>query len=264
MHPTPDDLKDIQSRLPKEDLRISELGLVRAFTHTLKLLEPGMVFPDGERAARTDWIVRTSLVVTVVERWLVNIGPTSSAGEKNISLQLPREHIDVLVSYAARFWATPSTGPIRGLPKVKDAELQRIATRDLASLRVAQQTEQAKMVLVLAGSVIEAALLDLLLQDEPGALVARDAVHAAKMKAGQKWQKPGSDVRAWTFNQMIDVCGPDGMRRLGESTLRAAHAARDYRNYVHPNVEKEQSPLRLAEANVAAALVDLVLADMGY
>lgn len=64
---------------------------------------------------------------------------------------------------------------------------------------------------------------------------------------------------------MIEVCGPaPGLALLSERTVSAAHAVRDARNFVHPRLEAATmttEPLRGADAQLALALVESILAD---
>lgn len=120
-----------------------------------------------------------------------------------------------------------------------NADLRRIAERDLASLTVALAAEETKSALVLAGSVIEAILTDLLEARSPAWI------------DGKK-----------SFFQIIEMCGPKGLRVLDERTVKVADTVRDTRNFVHPGRERETLQGRdfaRSEGIVAQALVEQVI-----
>ncbi len=127
------------------------------------------------------------------------------------------------------------------------------------------KSEEVKNAVVDSGSVIEAILFDLIEKDP-----AITATSAAKVKAKlvatnpRCWTKfdPTNDDR-WTLEQVIEVCGPNGLGVLGQRTADTAHVARDYRNFVHPRKEREEilanAPLTKADAIQAGALMEMVI-----
>ena len=118
------------------------------------------------------------------------------------------------------------------------------------------------MCLVLAGSVVEAMLVDLLEQDSAMYEAARAGLNASLPQGKKKVTGPPADL---DFFQLIEVAGPGGLKRLADRTCKAAHLLRDTRNFVHPTREREETKgqlLRSQEEALAAALVEMVLADL--
>lgn len=174
--------------------------------------------------------------------------------------------LERLAALAKKSWRGPVTRTKRELPFVADANVRRIAERDLASLGLARQQEQLKVAVVLAGCVVEAVLLDYLQQQGPADLEAA-AIKAAS--AHQKlnprvWGKQlnASKLQEWKLIQMIGVCGPHGFGVLTERTEQVANVLRDWRNFVHPAVESGEPPLQMRDAIMAEALTESVLEEL--
>jgi hypothetical protein len=156
------------------------------------------------------------------------------------------------------------------MPFISDQALRRIAERDYGSLVSMLKQREWKAALILAGCVIEAALADALAQASPTSREDAAKRTAAKaVAAGRGWgtRFEPANTELWKFHQMIEICGPapDGLDLLGTRTVEAAHAVRDFRNYVHPRLEAstlDKEPLRESDASIADALVKLVLDDL--
>jgi hypothetical protein len=172
---------------------------------------------------------------------------------------------DDLRRLAKKAWRGPSKAAIRALPFIRDNEYRQIAERDLASFASMEKLEETKLALALGGSVVESILLDLLEKDTPKTVAAATAVQSKMLpKKSRTWSgfKPG-DSEWWTLEQVIAVCGPDGLGVLAERTMKMADLVRDYRNYIHPRKERSQildnASLIRADAITVRALMESVI-----
>lgn len=136
------------------------------------------------------------------------------------------------------------TAPTSALPRidfvfVKDAKLRAIAERDYAELRVAAYYQSHKSKALLAGSVIEAVVLDLLLQRSiPFAELDRLTAYGLYERAKKEKLLPGRQSSA-------------------------ADASRDTRNFVHPAVEYREGSLTREQADLAISLMKAILSELG-
>jgi len=140
---------------------------------------------------------------------------------------------------------TVMTGAGASLPNLsftfmKDGRLRAMAERDYEELRVAAFYRSAKSKALLAGSVIEAVVLDLLIAkgvafDELKGLAAHALYERAKHE-----------------------------ELLAGRQLSAAHATRDTRNFVHPAVEYREGDLTAEQADLALSLMRAILAELGF
>lgn len=274
MEAHPDDLAVLLSRFPAAGSpRLADAGRVVAFLRICRALEAGLVWPPDKGATRATWIEDLSTLEFRLHPWASHmVGMQQEGVEAHFGmpsagdlvdedmerlLGIPRGVAERLAETASRCWRGSGKDGMRKLEFVRDAELRRLAERDLHSLGVAQRTGEVKMCLVLAGSVLEAMLVDLLEQD---AVAYREARDRAKTASGRRLSGPAKDL---DLIGQIEVAAALG--RLRESTRRAAHALRYSRNFVHPTVEREElkgEPLRTQDAALAGALAEMVLADL--
>ena len=135
------------------------------------------------------------------------------------------------------------------LPFVKDKDLRENIARDIDSMERHLRENEWKSTMVLAGSVLEALLLDVLLQDEPAAKLS-----AAKLGLGSK----NKDLERWALDDLIKVA--EDLGKIGAAEREAADQARGYRNLIHPG-----RATRLGEvctrgtARMAAGAVDRLI-----
>jgi hypothetical protein len=127
--------------------------------------------------------------------------------------------------------------PARDFAFVRNNVLRAIAIRDYGELRtVAGGTVKAAA--ILAGSVIEAILVDAL---------------------EQQGFTP-KQVDAMKFVELIDEA--TAAKIIGARTQKAAHAVRDTRNFIHPEVERREGRLRKVDTDAAIWLMAMVLEDL--
>ncbi|HEX5746504.1 MAG TPA: hypothetical protein VFZ09_09685 [Archangium sp.] len=172
------------------------------------------------------------------------------------------------MSYAQTLEAVPLQvpSPRHKLPFLRDDRLRNIAERDLSSLLRFKNEEEVKVVLIMAGSVIEAVLLDCFQRFVNTQLEAvAKQVQARRVTDGRFSRFSPERRESWSFFHSIAVAGPDGLHILRGRTERVADTLRNFRNLVHPArelLESDDSPLRTTDADAAVALVGMVLDDV--
>jgi len=256
MHAHPADLRQILAirQSPASPLDKSEFGTLHAFVRVCELLEPQLVWPKGD--ARVRWLTGLSHAKFYLTAWSA-VGFQQSGSFPQLEFAVVNE----LAGLAERYWRAPVAGPIRQFPFLQNAELRSIVERDFASLSAARKADEVKVALVLAGSVIEATLLDVIERDLKASEIAAQQVMQAK-----GWKKLDPKAASdWKLFQQIALCGPDGLSVLSIKTEKIAQEVRDWRNLVHPGRERDESrqaPLRPSDAAVAEALVEKVLDEV--
>ncbi len=129
---------------------------------------------------------------------------------------------------------------------------------DLTSANEAFLHDEWKPSTVMAGSVLEAILLNALLtchQNNPGAI---PGVVKALLNAKRFRKDPGPDLESWHLPPMIEVAAELGL--IPGNALDLCRVAKDFRNLIHPGCT-----LRLGQkctrgtARAALAAVDLVI-----
>ena len=257
MHATPHDLDLLADRTRfAGDVPEARGAAVRAIVDVLSTLEPDLILPDPE--TRAEWLAAKHEV-----RWRAEAGPAAD-GQLHLGTAL-----QTLRVIAKRYWRGPSAGFIRPLPFVRDVDLRRIAERDWGALGAALRADQTKSCLVLAGSVIEAVMLDALEGNRERIAAALEAARAADGKrrrerglpAQGRW-RPATELDFWPMWQMVRVAGPDGLGILSGEAVTLASTVRDLRHVVHPASERRAyagSDPAPAEAAAAHALAGMVI-----
>ena len=130
---------------------------------------------------------------------------------------------------------------------VKDAAIKKIVERDYGELcRVGSQGLKSRF--ILSGGIIEGLLLDALLTNSK---VAQTAV-------GQRERRP---LEQWGLSALLDAAVEIGL--ISTSALAFGHSVREYRNLVHPGLER-RSTLSLApeEVEIAEKVLEIVIRDL--
>ena len=132
---------------------------------------------------------------------------------------------------------------------VHDPELRQILERDYAEIQRAFIAQCWKAVIILAGSAIEALLVDLL---SANSNLALSAASAPKGKA---------HITQWDFAHLIDVAVEIKLVSAGVDKL--SHSVRGYRNLVHPGNEiRHKLKFGGEEARIAVELLHIVHRDL--
>lgn len=143
-----------------------------------------------------------------------------------------RYRANVLVSYLNRAIArleveidSPTASPVtqaKTFPFVRDVRIRDIIERDYSELQRAFIAECWKSVILLAGSSIEALLVDLLEQNQPSAVAAKAA------------PRP-TDITRWDLSDLIKVAIE--LKLISTGVEKLSHSIREYRNLIHPGNE---------------------------
>ncbi|MCR9263039.1 MAG: hypothetical protein NXH86_02720 [Flavobacteriaceae bacterium] len=122
---------------------------------------------------------------------------------------------------------------------IQDQIFKRILIRDYIEMNNCLEAKAFKAVLVLSGSIIEALLLEFLLNNPPSG--------TTKNKIGKL-----------KFIELIDLSESVGL--ISKTTKDLSSVIREYRNYVHPNKElRSKSEINEDKAIIACRLVNMVI-----
>jgi hypothetical protein len=136
------------------------------------------------------------------------------------------------------------TGPTLSFAFIWERNIKDIIERDYPELLTAFNSGCKKSSLVLAGSIIEAMLLDYVLRNQSAAL--------SSSKAPKE-----RDPLKWNLENLIDVCVE--LRPELQPVQSMSHTVRKYRNLVHPAVEiRNTMKVELEEAKVAISVLHIV------
>jgi hypothetical protein len=159
-----------------------------------------------------------------------------------------------------KLYAQPpaSTGTATEQPEfsfIADPDLRSIMDRDYQEIQACLDAKAYKAAIVMCGSVMEALLLDALLQNE---VSARQSTKAAKNKAGNTIK----DLGRWPLSRMIDVAVELQILPTPYYGFMS-DAVREHRNLIHPAVEtrKQITPERTV-ANLARAALDVIIKNL--
>ncbi len=138
--------------------------------------------------------------------------------------------------------------PTKDFTFVNNKELRGIIERDFGWLYKSLAVEAWKPVIILAGGLIEALLLDKLSTDE------------TKARSSSKAPKE-NDLKKWDLDNLIDVAVDLSYINIGVEKL--SDAVRHYRNLVHPGNEL-RSGLKIEpeEAKIAIEVLNMIIRDL--
>ncbi len=132
---------------------------------------------------------------------------------------------------------------------VRDTGLRRLLDRDYPEIQRAFVAECWKAVIILAGSAIEACLLDLALQNSAAAKTTTAA------------RKAAAEITKWTISELINVGIELGLVPVGAEKL--SHSVREYRNLVHPGYEiRSGLGLGREEARIAVEVLNMIQREL--
>jgi hypothetical protein len=130
---------------------------------------------------------------------------------------------------------------------IKNVELRQILERDYIEVQKALISQSWKSAIILAGSSLEAILLDLLTQKETQARSAK------KAKAGS--------IDRWDLVDLINVAVE--LQLISDGASRLSDPVRQYRNLVHPGNEiRQRLKIGKEEATIAFNILELVCRDL--
>jgi hypothetical protein len=145
-------------------------------------------------------------------------------------------------------------------PFFQNRQLREIAERDYRDLALRLFPERAwKSVVILAGSILEAILFDLLTRDSATISAANLAARAPPKRGGGKRDiQSTAPEDEWTLNNYIEVAEelnrlPSGWKSQVQGVLR------DFRNFVHPRVELAKGSLTEGNAYSAVGVLMTII-----
>jgi hypothetical protein len=226
---------------PPDPIRVLD-GLVEE----LNRLDPR----DFEPSVRHDFVVLRSMLRTTVR--------------PDIHLS----HIGVPAAYAAMigtlldsYAGEGSRARTRDFSFVSDPDVRKIVERDYRELDLRTFPDESwKSTVILAGSILEAVLYDLLTKDPTAISSAMASPHAPKKKGGvTKDITQHTYEDQWSLNDLINVACD--LRMLPHKDERAIHLVlREYRNFVHPRLEvKTGITISEGHATAAKGMLDVIL-----
>ena len=131
---------------------------------------------------------------------------------------------------------------------VTDTKLRSLLERDYRELQRAFVSQCWKSVIILAGSVLEAVLLDLILSHT-------DAARSSGSAPSE------TDLSRWSLASLIDVAVDLGLASTGMQKL--SHPVREYRNLVHPGNEiRNDLAFGAEEARIAIEVLHIAYRDL--
>jgi hypothetical protein len=168
-------------------------------------------------------------------------------------------------AYAAKIgvlldsYAGEGTGAkTRDFSFVTDPEVRRIVERDYRELSLRTFPDGSwKSTVILAGSILEAVLYDVLTKDQSAISKAMASSAAPKTKGGVVKDIAQDDQ--WTLNDLIKVACD--LQILPHKDEKAIHLVlREYRNFVHPRLEVREG-VRISEGHATASkgTLDVIL-----
>ena len=175
----------------------------------------------------------------------VNSNRGDPAYRANLTAMMDRV-IAVMEKYGGEDGAT-----IRHFPFIKDADLRQIVERDYTEVKRRTYPARAwKSTVIMAGSVAEAMLFDILFSD-PVTKTKAFASSVAPRKSGHTLPED-----EWRLASLFAVAVDLGIVPKGRGAM-LDEVLRDYRNFVHPKKEiKAAHPCGEAEAGLAISGLD--------
>jgi len=145
-----------------------------------------------------------------------------------------------------------------GLMIVRDGELREALRADLGAVDRALAAGEWKSATVLAGSVLEALLLDALTGYATGD-VNRETQRM--FEDGTLRPRPSTDPNSWALNQLVEVCA--ALTLIEAHTAAQCRIAKDFRNLIHPG-RMQRLAMRCTRATAlsAAAATQHVIDDL--
>ncbi len=205
----------------------------------VRRLDPRDFLPD----AQYEFIIARLDMESWVKQWTP--GDTGSfvnqfnqeKQSRTVIRNLLKQIIAILDKYGGEGWRAKT----RYFAFLKDKDLQEIIQRDYKELTLVLFPGGAwKSTVILAGSILEAILFDVLASDA-----------AMKTKALASPLAPKSSMEDWRLDNLIKVATDIGLLPA-KRAMTFDQVLRDYRNFVHPKKEiRSGHPCREGEAQLA-------------
>jgi len=119
-----------------------------------------------------------------------------------------------------------------GLAFIADPKLRDALRRDLTSTNTALANQEWKAATVLAGSVIEALLLNALEQEQSTDRAGFNSALMSLQTSGTFKKPPRSDLDDWDLFHLIEVAA--FLKVISSPTADLCRVSKDFRNLIHP------------------------------
>ncbi len=214
--------------------------LLRALPEELNRLDPRDFVP----AARADFVF-----ARIQARQWATASTIVEAQAPQITAMAER-----VISALEHYGGDGSQVAFRSFAFIKDTYLRQIIERDYRELRLKVFPSRAwKSTVVLAGSILEAILLDHLISDTSVQAKAKASKKAPKDRAGTVRDPAAGD---WKLVDMIEVAADIGLLPA-DRAKSFDQVLRDYRNFVHPKKElRAKHPCTEAEALMSVGALE--------
>ena len=217
--------------------------LIRVLPEELNRLDPRDFLPS----ARYDFV----LARASARQWGA---ATNFNFSEAVHLQPIKQMAERVVSTLEHYGGDGSQVVSRSFAFIKDSDLRQIIERDYRELRLKVFPSRAwKSTVILAGSIMEAILLDQLARDPSIAAKAKLSKWAPKDKTGTVLDLVAGD---WKLFALIGVSVDIGVLPA-DRAKSFDQVLRDYRNFVHPKKElRAQHPCTEAEALMSVGALE--------
>lgn len=243
---TPDDFDALKGRLFDEFKRLDPKYALPIFDRLIQSVEGQLVIT--EPGGVTEWL-------ELVTRLRVNL-----ESERMTSVDKSLERISILIR---KYWKPASRHAQRPLPFILNAKLREVAEDDWSRAVISAQREDAKTTAISAGSVVEAMALDVL-ESLPNDVLSRLKTHLNNLPKEKRGAlnagKPSPAT--WTFAYLIFALSPNGVSLITQRTHDIGQLLRDWRNFVHPSVSRDEEPLSAADGRLAIGFAEKVIEEV--
>lgn len=225
-------------------LRSGKAALV--FDKLVSHVEPKLVLTDA--GAAVEWF---SMVETVRANLMAEVGSAP-------------EELAQVANFVTKFWKLSGQHALRQLPFIRDVKLRTVAEDDWNRAVGSAQREDAKVTAISTGSVVEAITLDIL-EGLPHGDFEKLRDYLYGLPSSQRRDLPLKKVAEpseWVFAYFILATGPAGLKILSSDTHDIGFKLKKWRNYVHPNVSRQEERLTPADGRLAIAFAEKVIEEV--
>lgn len=141
---------------------------------------------------------------------------------------------------------------------IEDANLKNILIRDFLELEVCKNRNLSKSALVLCGSIIEALLMDQIINEKISSESQKIFNDTVRQK---KPERIDLSPEKWWFAEIINVC--EKLKIIGSESVREVWKLNDYRQIIHPmNEIREKKNITPELAQISYNVLVLIIKDL--
>ena len=225
---------------------VGHSGMIAALLELVESVNQGILFETLSAEEGFRWFQHVAVLRTTLAQW-----------QQGIVAQISFREVQGLHALLKICPDVPTPEKVKNLAFIKDRELRGSIARDIDSLDRLVDQEEWKVATVLAGSVIEALLLDGLSRRKYHArAVGVERTHVAAKTSG--WSRP-EPMDQWDLWKLVAIAGELGL--IDGAVRGVCDGARSFRNLIHPGKERTTQPCDRATALTGlAGVVHLVRA----